>query len=51
MKGQVHKDPLIDLKINGNDLLEIIKIFLIDSRSLKGYKMVRGQIFKMFWLS
>ena len=51
MKGQVHKDPPIGLKINGNDLLEMFKIFLIDSRSLKGHKAVRGQTFKMFRLS
>ena len=54
VKGQVHKDPPIGLKINGNDpydLLKMFKIFVIDSRSLKGHKEVRGQIFKMFQLS
>ena len=51
MKGQVHKDPPIGLKINGNDHLEMFKILLVDSRSLKGHKEVRGHIFKMFQLS
>ena len=54
VKGQVHKDLPIGLKVNGNDpydLLEMLNIFLIDSMSLKGQKEVRGQIFKMFQLS
>ena len=55
VKGQVHKDIPIGLKINGNDpydLLEMLNIFfLIDSMLLKGHKEVRGQIFKMFQLS
>ena len=51
VRGQVHKDFPIGLKINGNDpynLLEMLNIFLIHSMSLKGHKEVRGQIFKMF---
>ena len=54
VKGQVHKDLPIGLKINGNDpydLVEMLNIFLIDSMSLKGHKEVSGQIFKMFRLS
>ena len=54
VKGQVHKDLSIGLKINGNDpynLLEMLNIFLIDSMSLKGHKTVSDQIFKMFQLS
>ena len=51
MKCQVHKDPPIGLKINGNDLLEMFKIFWIDSRSMKSHKAIGGQIFKMFRLS
>ena len=51
VEGQVHKDPQIVLKINGNDhydFLEMLKVFVIDSKSLKGHKEVRGQISKMF---
>ena len=54
VKGQVHKVSSIGLKINGNDpydLLEMLKIFLIDSRSLKGHKVVKSEIFQMIQLS
>ena len=54
VKDQVHKDFPVGLKINGNDLynlLEMLNIFLIDSMSLKGHKEVRGQSFKMFQFS
>ena len=49
VKGQVHKDLPIGLKINGNDHfdpLEMLNIFLIDSMTLRGHKEVRCQILK-----
>ena len=40
VKGQVYKDAPIELKINWDDpydLVDMLKYFEIDSRSLKGY--------------
>ena len=54
VKGQVHKDIPIGLKINGNDpydLLEMLNIFFNWFNVIEGHKEVRGQIFKMFQLS